>query len=64
MTLLYEWGDMVGRIHWLSHRYQNGDMSAEQVQRYRETITALRESVPILQRLDWPVPPVAVEQSV
>ncbi len=64
ITLLYEWEDMIDRIEWLSRQYRDGDMSDDQAQSYREMIDALRESVPILKRLDWPIPPVAAEQSV
>lgn len=64
ITLLYEWEDMIDRIEWLSRQYRDGDMSDDQAQRYREMIDALRESVPTLKRLDWPIPPVAVAESV
>lgn len=56
-----EWRDMTFRIERLSRQYQDGQMSEEQAQRYREMVTRLRESVPILRRLKWWIPLVAVD---
>jgi hypothetical protein len=56
-----EWRDMVSRIERVSRQYQDGDMSEEQAQRYREMVAVLRESVPILRRLKWWIPLVAVD---
>lgn len=64
ITLLYEWQDTLSRIEWLTRHHRNGDMSDEQTESYREMLAALRESVPILERLEWPVPPSAMEQAV
>lgn len=64
ITLLYEWEDTIDRIEWLARRYDAGDMGDDQVKRYRDLISALRESVPILRRLEWRIPALAVEQSV
>lgn len=59
-----EWRDMAARIERLSYQYQDGDMSEQQAQRYREMVALLRESVPILRRLKWWIPLVAIETSV
>ena len=60
---LYEWEDMVDRIEWLARQFQNGDMSDKQAERYRELVEALRKNVPILRKLEWSIPLVAVESS-
>jgi hypothetical protein len=59
-----EWRDMALRIEQLARQYQDGQMSGEQAQRYREMVALLRDSVPILKRLKWWIPLVAVETSV
>ncbi|CAN5551553.1 hypothetical protein BH24CHL1_BH24CHL1_07880 [soil metagenome] len=58
-----EWRDMTYRIERVSRQYQDGDMSDEQAQRYREMVVLLRECVPILRRLKWWIPLVAVDAS-
>ena len=58
-----EWRDMTARIERLGRQYQDGHMSEEQAQRYREMVVVLRERVPILRRLKWWIPLVAVETS-
>lgn len=59
-----EWRDMTFRIERISRLYQDGEMSDEQAQRYRELVILLRESVPVLRRLKWWIPLVAVDASV
>ena len=59
-----EWQDMAFRIERLSRQYQDGQMSEEQAERYRELIDLLRERVPILKRLNWWLPLVPIEFSM
>lgn len=58
---LYEWEDMVDRIEWLARQFQNGDMSDKQIERYRKLVEVLRQNAPVLRRLEWSIPLVAVE---
>lgn len=59
-----EWQDMAFRIERLSRQYQDGQMSEEQAERYRELIDLLRERVPILKRLNWWLPLIPIEFSI
>lgn len=56
-----EWRDICARVERLSRQYQNGEMSPKQTERYLELVAALHMSVPILRRLKWWIPLVAVD---
>lgn len=59
-----EWRDIAARIERVSRQYQDGEMSDEQAQRYRDLVALLQETVPILRWLKWWIPLVAIEASV
>lgn len=53
-----EWHNLMGALENLEDAYRAGAMTPEQERRYQELKALLEESVPILKRLGFTLPPV------
>lgn len=59
----YEWRNNGAIIETLSEHYQKRHMSSDQERRYEDMLAALREIVPVLERIGYPVPSAVLGQS-
>ena len=56
-----EWHNLMGALQNLEESYREGAITPEQELRYRELKALLEDSVPILKRLGFTVPPVPLD---
>lgn len=56
-----EWHNLMGALKYLERAHCEGAMTPEQEGRYRELKALLEESVPILKRLGFTLPPVPLD---
>jgi hypothetical protein len=56
-----EWHNLMGTLKYLESAFREGAMTPEQEIRYRELKALLGESVPILKRLGFTLPPVPLD---
>jgi hypothetical protein len=56
-----EWLDLMGRLAGLEREFRGGAMTPSQEARYHALLRKLKEALPILRRLDLPLPSVPLE---
>ena len=57
----FEWQELMARLEGLDEAYQSGSMIPDQRRRYEDLRCKLKEALPILKRLDLPLPSIPLE---
>ncbi len=60
LTYSLEWDEPLGRLEQLDRAYRSGALPTEQAARYRDLLRALREALPLIQKLALEPPRVSL----